>query len=742
MKIPSIKNILGKKSVRFSLIGLAIFWSLFLALFYSAFQSAFAHLQANNPQNLQNRSELQVFYAPLELHTGEEFPLAELTAYFDELAYENRPDSTPGSYFVGKTSVTFVPRSKVFQAGLISFNKNRVFKISVNAKNVEKIELEALPMRSFIKYVNRESLKTELIRRVVLSPDAIPEKLADAVTSAEDTRFYEHHGIDVFGIGYRVLTLRGGGSSITQQLIKGNVLKNSSEEFWQKYFSFLPEKLLRKIMEIPFALAAEEMLTKNQILAAYLSMIPLGASEGVELHGVISAAQEYFGKSISELSLSESAAIAGIIHKPSFYVGLGRKNDYQKLIGRRNRILDAIYRNHPEKYSSEEIEKAKNEPLKFVFASANRSERPADAYSRLFAAYTANHLPENLAAIRQTEGNLQIFTTLDYRLQKLATEISEKAITDLTKKVYAECLRQKPENIDCKQVIPQVSLVAMEAETGEILAMYGGNSPDFNFATAKRSPASAIKPFYYLLALEKGIWNGKPFTPETVIDPETDSVGFRPNNNVGVKSAAKIGLAKSYNFHAVAAAESVGIENAIGFVGKLTNSTPEKNGMSAIGGSKGSETRLLEMVSAYSVFSNQGVLVKAVPNRFYLLNDEKFVLPKAKPERIASVESAIKTNEMMKLVLNEIGTAPNFKKEANLPQTAEISGKTGSGMVADCWFFAVTPKLIVGVWIGLPKNEIKLEMEKGFTGGKIAAPVAAGFFKGLAKTDPNLIGLK
>lgn len=726
-----IKQRLQTGPVRLCLLFFAGLWTVFAVIFYASYLAAYAHLQTNDPRIMQNRSELLVFFAPLVVNVGEEFSAADLTAYLDELGYENRPDAVAGSYAVDKNSVSFVPRSAIFKAASLTFKKKQPVQISVNSQPVDKIEIEPLPMRSFIKFVNHENLKPQLVRRVVLSPAAIPAPLADAVTSAEDKRFYDHHGIDVFGIVYRLITLRGGGSSITAQVIKNNVIKGSNEEFWQRYLGFLPEKVQRKLMEIPFSIAAEEMMSKNEILAAYLSMVPLGASQGVELHGVISASREYFGKTIPELSLSESAMICGMIHKPSFYVSLAKENDYARLIGRRNRILDLMRRNYPEKYPAETIEKAKNEPLKFIFASQNRTERPADAFSRHFSAYAANHLPENITEIRQTESSLQVFTTLDYRLQRLATEVSEKAINELTPKIYAECIRQKPAYVDCKAVKPQVSLVAMEAGTGDILAMYGGNSLEMNFALSKRSPASAIKPFYYLIANEKGIWNGKPFTPDTIINPESDTVGFRPKNNGGVKSSAAIGLAKSYNFHAVAAAESVGIEKAVEFVGKLTNSTPEVSGMSAIGGSKNSETSLLDMVSAYSVFSNQGVFVKATPNRFYVQNDKRFTFAKIKPERVATIQSATKTNEMMKLVLSEIGTAPNFKREANLLNYSEISAKTGSGMVSDLWFFAVTPKIVVGVWVGLPNNEISLYMERGFTGGKIVSPIAAKFFKSL-----------
>jgi penicillin-binding protein 1A len=728
MKSDIISDFVRKPSVRLSLAIFAVFWTLFAVISYTSYKAAFAHLQANNPTQMQNRSELQVFYAPLVLRIGEGFSAQNLAEYFNELGYDVSENNTVGSYANSKRSVKFVSRSSTFKGGEITFESNHVKNIILDNKSIDSIEIEPLPMRSFIKYVNDDSLRDQRVRRIVLSPDTIPQSLKDVTASAEDTRFFDHSGVDIFGMVKRLVTLRGGGSSITQQLIKNNVIKGSSEEFWQTYLGFLPKTIQRKLMEIPFALAAEELFDKDEIMAGYLSMIPLAASEGVELHGVISASQEYFGKSVAELTLAESAMLAGMIHKPTYYVALARKNEYEKLIGRRNRILDATQRNYPEKYTEADIENAKNEPLKFVFASANRTERPADSYSRLFSAYVANHLPEKLAEIRETESNLQIFTTLDYRLQKSATEVSEKAISDLTPKIYAECLRQKPANVDCKSVKPQVSLVAMQAETGEILAMYGGNSFEMNYALTKRSPASAIKPFYYVQAIEKGIWNGKPFTPETVINPQTDFVSFKPTKP-GEKSTVSIAIAKSYNFHAVAAAESVGIEKATQFVGKLTNSNPEKSGMSAIGGSQGSETSLLDMVSAYSIFANQGIFVKATPNKLYVQNDKKFTFAKSKPERISTVESATKTNEMMKLVLSEIGTAPTFKSEANLTSYQEISGKTGSGMIADLWFFAVTPKIIVGVWVGLPMNEMHLEMEKGFTGGKIASPIVAKFIR-------------
>src|SRR2546428_10323389 len=160
------------------------------------------------------------------------------------------------------------------------------------------------------------------------------------------------------------------GSSITQQLVKNTIFKGAKDEFWQRSLSFLPPTLQRKSADIFLALAAEKVLTKNEILAAYLSIVPLGAVDGVELHGVAAAAQEYFGKNLFALNLSEAACLAGMFNRPSDYVAKARQGDYSELIARRNSVLDLMRRSKPQTYSAETIEKAKAERLQFVFASS------------------------------------------------------------------------------------------------------------------------------------------------------------------------------------------------------------------------------------------------------------------------------------------------------------------------------------------------------------------------------------
>lgn len=717
---------------------LAVAWLLLALLFYASYEAAYRHLETNPPTELQNRSELQVYFAPVTISAADRLTPRELTEYLDALGYDRAAADVPGSYSVRDKAVAFSPRLQTFLPAKIAFSGNSVSSIIANGRSVETLELEPLPMRSFIKFVNDRSLREQRVRRVVLAPDAVPPMLADAVTSAEDSRFFQHSGLDVFGIAKRVLTLRGGGSSITQQLIKGNIAKGANDEFWQRYLSFLPETAQRKAMEVPFALAAEEMLGKERILAAYLSMVPLAASEGVELVGVVSAVQEYFGKPVSDLTLAECATVAGLIHRPSYYLAQARRGDYVELVARRNRVLDAIARNHPEKYGAAQIDAAKRQELKFVFASTKRTERPADAFSRLFSAYAANHLPDAIEQLRDDEGSLQVFTTLDFRLQKAATEVCERAASKLSGSVRQECRAQGREGVDCGNLRPQIALVAMNPRNGAIVAMYGGLSTELNFALARRSPASAVKPFYYLAAVQQGQWNGARFTPETIIDPATDRVGFRPDENVGRRSTAAVGLARSYNFHAVAAAESVGIENAVEFVGRITNSTPEPNGMSAIGGTAGSETGLLDLVRAYAVFAADGVRPQPKTIESFVKDGRRVSFADSEGGRFTTAENARIVKAMLRGVVAPGGTAPDFKRLAGLANDADIAAKTGTGMVADMLFVVVNgDDLVVGVWAGLPDNEIQLPMDKGFSSGKVAVPIAAEFIRRIEIRKPD-----
>jgi penicillin-binding protein len=614
-----------------------------------------------------------------------------------------------------------------------------------------------------------------------LNSENIPVPVIDAVTSTEDKDFYKHFGVNWLAVTTRPICSFGkhGGSSITQQLIKNNIVSGAKNEYWQltdsDSFRFL-KTFERKTAELSMALAVEQVLSKNEILAAYLSMNYMGTSNGVNLQGFGAASQEYFSTNIYDVSdvsnpsdIAKAATLAGMIQGPENYLKFVKNGEKcaekergcLNLFDRRNKILDFMRENYPDKYSQKVIEAAKSQTLGFGFASQNRQERPLEADSRIFAKYAMlkENLPNELQKLRGEEGEMFVFTSLDERLQRDAVITVRNSMQKLQARVDAVTRKQKADNPQAFESLvkkcleknpknPQVcdnlfkisaSLIAIDARTGEILAMTGDVD-----AASKRSPGSVVKPFFYLKAIENGSLFGQPFTAATYIDKNRDagllSEYCAEDENLGGSGLAHEHLSKSWNIGSCFAAQSAGIPTD--FVGKITNSTPERKLIAALGGTNGSETSLLSLVRAYTVFANNGKLVNptAYKNAFQTEN-EKFnqidFTGNRSAERLNPGATFI-TTQMMKSVV-EGGTAANFRKTAKLPADADFAGKTGSGMIADLFFVGFSPRIVVGVWVGMPENLPHLRSADGFTGGKISAPIAAEFLQSVAKYRSELL---
>ena len=198
-------------------------------------------------------------------------------------------------------------------------------------------------------------------------------------------------------------------------------------------------------------------------------------------------------------------------------------------------------------------------------------------------------------------------------------------------------------------------------------------------------------------------------------------------------------LARSWNFGACAAADTVGLEAATQFVGRVTGTHPEATGMSALGGTAGAELSLLQLTQAYTLFPNNGLQVAATPFLAYAQDGARVALPRPVPPRVAEAGATSVTTDMLRGVVSAGGTAPNFRAQAGLAASVNFAGKTGSGTRADLWFVGFTPRLVVGVWAGMPNNEVALTLEKGFSGGNVAAPVAAAFLRSVAQQRPELL---
>lgn len=734
------------KGVAFLLM-LSLFFGTIVFAHY--FYKAKRHLQENDPCKLQNRSEMRFYFAPLTLKRGVAVRPEYLKQYLRDINYSEVDSDTPATFFESGNSLKIVSHFPHVSTLTLSFGKGKLQSIAVNNVSVEQVEIEPLPMRNAVHFVTDNSLKDHNTRRVVLKSGNIPELVVDAVTSAEDYRFFQHFGMNWLTSIYRAVRNEGGGSSITQQLIKNNVIKGAKGEFFQD-FGF-GKTYERKFFEPFFAMAAENMMSKDEILAAYLSMIPMGASNGIELHGIVAASQEYFGKSLYELTLAEAATLAGMICAPSASVRFIRNNNAcseqeikdgqcKNLLDRRNRVLSLMLRNHPTKYTEQAIAKAQAETLNFIFVSEHRKQEQADADSSLFAQYAAQNLPSDVIKLRAGEGELKVVTTLNAILQDEAGRLAKTGVDNLQAKVTRVCEEQKRTNpkqfaekqVDCKAVKPQISIVAVDAQSGAILAMIGG--------MARRSPGSVGKPFYVLRGLEKGVWENRPLTAATILDPDIDAAKLSERCteevNLGKRGSVREGLAHSWNLHACVASESAG--KPADFVGRITNSKPEQQLMAAIGGTAGAEIRLVDLIQAYTIFPNNGKMSPLMAHQAIYQNDNQVSFAAPQTAINTGPPATFITTDMMRSVLEE-GTASSLRSLANLPANVQMGGKTGSGMVADLWFVGFTPRVVFGIWVGMPDNLPALRREDGFTASKVAVPLAAKFIQSIGKYNPDLL---
>lgn len=752
-------------------------------LIFYVYKRAEAHLRENDPRKLQNRSETIFYFVPWEIQVGGAVSREELTAHLNDIGYEESDEAIPASYKVSGKSLRINSRlPRRFPSAVLTFDRRRISSITVDGQPAERLLVEPVQMQNAVNYVNDDSsLKKDLrTRRIVLQPGSVPQLVVEALTSAEDKRFLHHHGVNWLSAAARpILSFGGqGGSSLTQQLIKNNVIQGARDAFWQTGIDAFDKRfsrLERKFAEPFMALEAERMLSKDEILAAYMSMNYMGTVGGVDLQGFMAASQEFFGASLFDLSdannpvsLSRAAILAGMVQAPAAYLKYVRNgercNEGEKtclnLKKRRDVVLNLMHNDFPGKYTPALIERAQAEPLGLVFASTIRRERPIEADSRIFIQYALkeSNLPQELWRLRSEEGEVIVFTTLNARLQKAAVEAVRDGLRKLqprVEKTYREqralnetkfaqaeerCRKQNAQDEKvCDNLFrAQASLIAIDAQSGEILAMTGSD------VNSKRSPGSLVKPFFYLVALERGSFKDAPFTASTYIDRDADvnllSEYCAEPDNLGRSGTARQQLVHSWNLGACVAAQSSGLPTDL--VGRITNSEPEHKLMAALGGTRGSETSLLDIVQAYSYFPNGGMMtpVTAYKSAYQPNNDSENKITFARQQQQVSLDPAATfvTNQMMKSVIEE-GTGTTFRSLASLPQFVQVAGKSGTGMVADLWWVNFTPRIIVGVWVGMSANLPELRMEENFTGGKVSAPIAAAFMRFVAQLQPELL---
>lgn len=508
--------------------------------------------------------------------------------------------------------------------------------------------------------------------------DRIPSFLKQAVVAVEDARFFQHNGIDVRGIARALVTdvvkgrLAEGGSTITQQLVK------------VKYLS--SEKTIdRKLDEARLALELEKRHSKAQILEMYLNEIYYGNGAW----GIAQAARLYFDKSPQELTDAECTLLAGVPKAPSVYNPLGAP---AKVATRRDVVLKRMV-------DVGMITRARQQELRAHPALVLQPGRAPEYLGRVRSRLLELYGPKVVE-----QGGMEVTAALDLTMQEQA----ERLLAEGVKKLSPDL---------------QGALLCVDPSTGDVLAAVGGvdagrGSYDRVFVS-RRQPGSAVKPFLYAAALERGYTASTQLDDEPVAYRLPDGRNWEPRN-FGGKSYGTLtlreALAYSDNVIAVKLLDALGISPLVDFAERVGLPMHARGGLSLALGTE--DTSLAELVLAYAPFAGGGArpearLVLRVYDRRRLAWTE---YPTAAAP-VLSPEVAYVTTEMLKDVLR-YGTAKGLRKFAAKRPAAGKTGTTDDSR--DAWFVGYTPQLVTGIWVGYDKPR---PGGRNFTGGAVAAPI-------------------
>ena len=518
--------------------------------------------------------------------------------------------------------------------------------------------------------------------RTVVSISNISAYLQQGIIANEDTRFYTHVGVDPIGIlravvaNLRAGSLVEGGSTLTQQLAKNMFLTQ------ERTFT-------RKIKEFFLAIIIERKFSKQEILQAYLNQVYFG--EGA--YGVETASQVYFGKHASELTLAESALLAGLPRGPNIY---SPYIDSKAALARRLTVLTGMV--NQGYITQEQANQAQGTPISLV----GKKKRAVQA--SYFIDYIAKELVERYGANRVYKGGLKVYTTMDSKAQQEAEAVLGEY---------------------------QGAVLALDPRTGYIRAMVGGRNYEESqlnrVMVEVRQPGSVFKPFIYASAINQGL------TANAIIIDQPINIGGYAPLNYDKKFRGPVTLKKalrwSVNVAAVKLGQQVGMAKVLDLSKNMgiTTIVAQDNNLAAALGGLTQGVNLFELTTAYTAFANGGVMSK--PVAILKVLDEKDQLLQEAHVVQNSVLSAdvayILTNMMQGVIEDGTGTPANIGRPA--------AGKTGTtDGYETAWFMGYTPELLVGIYVG---NDDRTPV--GISGVEVAGLWGKMMSKALIGTKPS-----
>ncbi len=665
-----------------------------------------------------------IYAAPKQLRVGETGSAENLISYLKRAGYVEKTqqaDTARGRYSLSGVTLDVEPSQDSTVDGQPQFQSVRV-QFSRTGKSISSLS-DLSGARLERTWLEPELISSvtgqERAKRKVIGFNDLPPHLIKAITVTEDRSFFEHYGVNFRGI-LRALVrrydsdpnspiARQGGSSITQQLVKNLLLS--------------PERTpRRKAAEAYMSVILETRLTKEQIFSLYCNQAYLGQQSGFSIHGFGQAADAYFNKDVTNLTLPEAAFLAGLIRSPNRY------NPYHNIdtaTARRNQVLDSMVEANA--LTREEADRAKAEPLK-VAPTKGRIDVSDAPY---FSDFVQNQLGDIIAGPGAAE-HLRIYTTIDMDLQRAAYASLTRQLTALDK-------------VQSKRFAPgtlQAALVAMNAKTGEIVAMVGGRdyskSQLNRAADAYRQPGSVFKPFVYATALNTA-YDPVPrvITPATtyVDEPRTftyDNQEYSPGNfgeayrhePVTVRDA----LVNSLNVITVDVAMEVTVGRVMNLAAKAGLPKPTRAYPAMALGTN--EATPLQVASAYTAFASLGTRTSAVAiNRITTGNGVTIAAPTPQRSEVMRPDVAYVMTSFMKDVVNR-GTAAKVRARG---LKANVAGKTGTSR--DGWFAGYTPSLVCVVWVGFDDGS-----QLGLTGANSALPIWTDFMQTALSEHPEWQG--